>query len=135
GMLARLVVAVAYAEADSHRTITVTDEADRVGIAAPDGLHRLRLLELVQPFQGVPQLRRPLVVLRVARFLHALAQSRPHIERLSREKQQHVVDHAAVVFHALVADARSLPALLVIVETLPVGRFLGPVPSAVPDRN
>src|SRR6266571_7760237 len=96
---------------------------------------RARLLELVQPLQGIAQLRCPFVILRVARFLHPLAQPGSDVERLPRKKQQHIVDHAPVVFDALIADARRLATLDMKVEAGPIWSFFRQVPGAGPHRE
>src|SRR2546426_1180088 len=109
-MLAGHQFAVADPQNDAGGIVPVARQSDRVGVAAAHDFDRLRLLELIQPLERVAHLRRALVVLRVAGLLHSFPQSRPHLECLAGEKQQHVVDHPAIVFRALIADARCLTA-------------------------
>ena len=134
-VLARDELAVANAEDDTDRVVAIARQADRVSVAASDDFHGLRLLELVQPLQGIAQLRCPFVILRVARFLHPLAQPGSDVERLPRKKQQHIVDHAPVVFDALIADARRLATLDMKVEAGPIWSFFRQVPGAGPHRE
>ena len=105
-MLARDEFAVPNAEDDADSVVAVAGETDRVGVTTPDDFHRLRLLELIQPLERVPQLRRTLVVLHVAGLVHPLTQPGAHLERLPRQKQEDVVDHAPVILDGLIADAR-----------------------------
>src|SRR5207247_11230808 len=63
-----------------------------------------------------------------ARREHALPQPRAHVERLALEKEHHVLDHAAIVVLALVANARRAAALDVVVEAWTVGSLARQVP-------
>src|SRR5881397_1737168 len=134
-MLARDEPTIANAEDDADSVVAIAGETDRIGVTTPDDFHRLRLLELIQPFERVPQLRRALIVLHVARLLHPLTQPGAHLERLPRQKQKDVVDHAPVVLDGLIADAGRLAAIDVIVEARPVRSFFGQVPGAGPHRE
>ena len=134
-MLARDEPAIPNAEDDSDRVVPVTSETDRVGVATSDDLHRLRLLELIQPLERVAELRRALVVLHVAGLVHALAQPGAHFECLPRKEQEDVIDHAPVILDALIADARRLAALDMKVQTGPVRRLLRQMPRAGPHRE
>jgi len=62
--------------------------------------------------------------------MHALAQPAAHVDGLALEKEQHVVDHAAVVGLGLVADAGRAAAVDVVVEARAVGRLARQVPGA-----
>src|SRR2546422_11031037 len=95
----------------------------RVRAAPPHELARLRLLQLVEPLQGVTQLRRPLEVALVRRLLHALAQPDPYVHGLPFEEHDHVVDHPPVVRRALQGHARRPTTLDVVIETRPVRGF------------
>jgi hypothetical protein len=108
---------------------------DSVSVPAADHLDRLRSLELIQPLECVAELRRPLVVLRVARFLHALAQPRPDLQGLAGQKQQHVIDHPSIVFAALIPDAGRPAPLDMEIQAGPVRRVLRQMPGAGPHRE
>ena len=129
-VLARDQLAVTNPQNDADGIVAVAGQTDRVGVAAAHDLYRLRLLELVQPFQRVTQLRGALVILGVTGLVHPLPQPGTHLERLSRQEQQYIVDHAAVLFPALGADARRLAARDMKVETGPVGGVVGQIPGA-----
>ncbi len=128
-------LAVANAEDDPDRIVTIAGETDRVGVAAPDDLHRLRLLELIQPFERIPQLRGALVILHVTRRVHPLAQPGAHIERLPRKKQEDIINHAPVILDTLIAHARRPAALDMKVETGPVRRLFRQMPGTGPYRE
>src|SRR3989441_329137 len=134
-VLPRDELAIPNAEDDPGCIVTIAGETDRVGVTTSHDLHRLRLLELIQPFERIPQLRRTLVVLHVARLVHALAQPGAYIERLPRKKQEHIIDHAPVILDALIANARRFAALDMKVETGPVRRLFRQIPGAGPYRE
>ena len=95
----------------------------------------MRLLQLVEPLQGVPQLRRALEIELPARREHALPQPRAHVERLALEEEHHVLDHTAIIVLALVADAWRAAALDVVVEARTVGSLARQVPVAGAHRE
>src|SRR5256712_316173 len=131
----RANLAVESAEAPPAHTLSVPRGAPRVRAAPaqePDGL---RLLELVEPLQGVTQLRRPLEVALVRRLLHALAQPDPYVHGLPFEEHDHVVDHPLVVRRALQGDARRAAAFDVVVETRPVRGLARQIPVAGAPRE
>ncbi len=132
-MLARDEPAVTNPEDHAHGIVTIAGETDRIGVATPDDLHGLGLLELIQPLERIAKLRGPLVVLRVAGLVHALAQPGAHVERFTGQKQEDVIDHAPVILDALITDARRLAAIDMEVQTGPVRRFFRQMPGAGPD--
>src|SRR5439155_395088 len=99
----------------------VAREADGVRVASAHHLHRLRLLDLIEPLQGVAQLGGALVVGARARVEHAVAEPGADVGRLALEENQHVLDHPAVFFPALEPHAWRPAALDVVVETGAVG--------------
>ena len=134
-VVARDQLAVANAEDDPAHIISVPRDAHRVRVATAHELDRLRLLQLVEPLQGVTQLRRPLEVALVRRLLHALAQPDPYVHGLPFEEHDHVVDHPLVVRRALQGDARRAAALDVVVETRPVRGLARQIPVAGAHRE
>ena len=123
----------AHPQDDAAGVVAVAGEADRIRVAAANQLDGLGLLQLLQPADGIPQLRRPLEVQARARLLHPLPQALAHVHRLTLEEQQHVVDHPAVIFPRLVAHARRPAALDVVIETRPVGVVIRQGVVAGPD--
>ena len=127
-MVPRDQPAVADAENHAAGVVSVAREPDRVGMAPAHDLHRLGPLDLVYPLQRIPQLGRPLEIEVPGGILHPVAQPRPHIHRLPFEKDQHVLDHPAVLFPRLVSDARGLAPIDVVVEARPIRGVDGEIP-------
>src|SRR3989441_1032671 len=132
---ARSRLPLATAQAPPAPLLPVPREPPRVRAPPPHELARLRLLQLVEPLQGVTQLRRPLEVALVRRLLHALAQPDPYVHGLPFEEHDHVIDHPLVVRRALQGDARRAAAFDVVVETRPVRGLARQIPVAGAHRE
>ncbi len=94
------------AQNHAHRIVPVTRKPDGVGVASGDCLNRLRLLQLLEPLQCIPDARGTFEVEMAGGFLHPFPEPRPDLHRLALQERQHIVDHGAVCFPTLIAHAR-----------------------------
>jgi len=131
-VVARDQLAVAHPQHHAAHVVAVAGEPHRVGVAPSDQLDGLRLLQLVEPFQGIAHLGSPLEIELLRGLLHALAQPDAHVHGLAFEEQHDVVDHAPVIGLALITDARGPAALDVVVEARAGGRLARQIPVTRP---
>ena len=124
----------AFPDADQHAhcVVAVARVPDDIGVPRPDYLDARRLVEAVEPAQGIAQLTRPLEIVALAGLEHRLAHFHPHVLGSSLEEVEHILHHAPVVALGLPSDAGCKAPADVVVETGPLAGFPRDVVGAAP---
>ncbi len=131
-VLAREQLPAANAHDRDAGLVAVAGIAHHVAIASLDLDHHRRLLQTLEMAEHVAQLGGPLEIESGRRILHPLAHPTRDLIGAAIEKEEHLIDHRAVLDLRLREDARRLAPLDRVVEARALGHLVRHVVVARP---